>query len=207
MSSVFINTYTGNPAAPVDVSTYVIDRNLFWNNGSPLPNGGSLPPATSDAHLLSLNPGIEADQSSVVLPHWTTGSDQFPSGKGTIRDEFLRLVESYGSLPAGSGAIDMADAAHMPTDDIRGLSRDSTSDLGAYEFGASTTVPPPQNDSDPGEDTEPDPIVSENENSETKSPSGCQAESVDLSFLLIVLVLALQGWTSRRHRFRSQKLS
>jgi hypothetical protein len=129
MGSRLVNTYGG-----VDVSSIVLDRNLYWNGGQALPTGGSVTPS-DDAHQLHADPLVGGDQSAIVLPRWDESS-AFPSGSKSIREEFLRLVETYGALGAGSPAIDAADAAHMPSEDIRGYARDGSPDLGAYEWGA-----------------------------------------------------------------------
>ncbi len=115
-----------------------LDHNLFFNAGAPLPSqGGALP--SDDADALTADPLLPTDQAGIVLPEWQSGG--FPSGSATIRDELLRLVESYGALSAGSPAIDSGDPANMPADDIRGLARDGSPDRGAYEFGAATPAP------------------------------------------------------------------
>jgi MYXO-CTERM domain-containing protein len=115
-----------------------LDHNLFFNAGAPLPSqGGALP--SDDANALTADPLVPTDQTSIVLPEWQSGG--FPSGSSTIRDEFLRLVESYGALSTGSPAIDSGDPSNMPADDIRALARDATPDRGAYEFAAATPAP------------------------------------------------------------------
>jgi hypothetical protein len=71
-----------------------------------------------------------------VLPRWT--GTAFPSGSATIRQELERLVAAY-AVPAAPGpAVDQADRARMPADDILGRprTRGTGPDLGAYETGA-----------------------------------------------------------------------
>jgi len=125
----------------VDVGSIVLDRNLYWNASAALP-GGSVPPS-ADARRVVADPGLAADQSGIVLPRWDEAAGRFPSGSTTIREEFLRLVAAWGALPAGSPAADVADPSDMPGDDIRGLQRDSTPDLGAFELGATAPAQPP----------------------------------------------------------------
>lgn len=133
MGSRLFNVY-----GQVDTSSIVLDRNLYFNAGSALPDQGAVTPA-DDANQLVADPLLPADQSNIAMSEWQGSA--FASGETTIRDEFLRLVETYGALAGGSPAIDAADATQMPADDIRGLARDSAPDLGAYEHGASTPAP------------------------------------------------------------------
>ena len=121
----------------VVVSSIVLERNLYWNAGNPLPAQGLVLPG-ADATRIEQDPSLPADQSGLVAPQWNEATHSFPSGATTIREEFLRLVEAYGALPAGSPAVGAALAADMPLDDIRGLLRDSQPDVGAYEHGAHT---------------------------------------------------------------------
>jgi hypothetical protein len=73
-----------------------------------------------------------------VLPRRDPKTGLFLSGSATIRQEFERLVLQYAALPAGSPAVDAADAAHTPPDDILGRPRPAGGrpDLGAFEHGA-----------------------------------------------------------------------
>lgn len=130
MGTRLINTY-----GDVDDASIILDNNLYYNGGSALPTGGDVT-IDSDVDRIEGDPELETDQSDVVLPRWDDTNHAFPSGTTTIREEFLRLVETYGALGATSPAIDAADAAHMPTTDIRNLLRDGQPDVGAYEVGA-----------------------------------------------------------------------
>jgi hypothetical protein len=128
MGSRFINTY-----GDVDVSSFVLDGNLYWNAGGALPTEEPPVPG-SDAHRIVEDPLLETDHGSIVLPEWDASSGRFVSGSATVREEFVRLVDLYGSIPETSPAVDAADPAHMPADDILGRTRDSSPDVGAYEF-------------------------------------------------------------------------
>jgi MYXO-CTERM domain-containing protein len=81
-----------------------------------------------------------------VVPRWDADAGAFISGSATIRDEFLRLVETYGAPAEASAVVAAADPDAMPADDIRGYARDGAPDLGAYELGASG-----DGDGDPGD--------------------------------------------------------
>jgi hypothetical protein len=118
------------------VSGIELDNNLFWNNGNDIPEiEGVLP--SSDQNRIIGNPLINEDQDNIVLPVWDEINNEFLSGSTTIREEFERLVESYGSLTFGSSAIDSANQDDMPEDDILGNLRDDNSDIGAYEYTGS----------------------------------------------------------------------
>lgn len=119
----------------VDVGSIVLDLNLYWNGGSALPTDGDVL-ISSDARRLEADPGLETDQSGIVEPRFDETAGTFPSGATSIREEFLRLVETYGAIPEGSPAVGAADGTSMPSADIRNLERDASPDLGAYERGA-----------------------------------------------------------------------
>jgi hypothetical protein len=137
MGSMFLFTFglTNN-------ATFDLDNNLFWNDGNPLPTGGGVLPG-ADLNRVEADPGIETDQSAVVLPKWDTTLNQFESGSLTIEEEFARLVDAYGAIPAGSAAVGGSDPANAPAKDIRGWSRDGAPDLGAFEIPPTTGVPAP----------------------------------------------------------------
>lgn len=130
MGDRLINTY-----GDVDNNSFVLDHNLFYNGGSALPTGGDVTIDT-DANRLEGDPLLESNHANIALPRWDAQANAFPSGAITIREEFLRLVETYGALGAGSPAIDAADAANMPAADIRNLTRDDQPDVGAFEVNA-----------------------------------------------------------------------
>lgn len=117
---------------PAETNNLILDNNLYWNGGSAIPGGEIASPLVDDARRVVANPLIPSDQESVILPRWTGWA--FASGNQSIRQEFVRLVEQYGRLAAGSPAIGGADPALAPPDDILGRSRSATPDLGAYEY-------------------------------------------------------------------------
>jgi hypothetical protein len=132
MTNRFINAY-----GDVDIASIGVDHNLFWNNGGTLPSTGAVLP-TADANRVTTDPLLERDQSNIVLPVWDETHNRFASGSTTVREEFMRLVNAYGSLGEGSAAVDAADASTMPADDILGRRRDSRPDIGAFERSAAT---------------------------------------------------------------------
>jgi hypothetical protein len=128
---------TGSPSA---TSGLVLDDNLYWNGGQAIPSGALISPLVADARRVVADPGLRTDHAAVVVPYWT--GSVFLGGGVTIRDEFLRLVETYAMIPPGSAAVGAGDPALMPTDDILGLPRDGAPDLGAYEIREASSPPP-----------------------------------------------------------------
>ncbi|MGA9349933.1 MAG: right-handed parallel beta-helix repeat-containing protein [Anaerolineae bacterium] len=135
-----------NPSRPNDFSdtppgqtlSFVLDHNLYWNGPNPIPSDASeLVNYTDDVHRLVADPGLP-NPTNVVLPRWDPNASAFLSGSATVRQEFERLVNSYGALPAGSPATDAADPTQSLADDILGQPRDATPDLGAFEVQTCT---------------------------------------------------------------------
>jgi hypothetical protein len=114
------------------INNLVFDNNLYWNGVQPIPPGEVVSPLVDDAHRIVADPLLNTDQSGLVLPRWN--GTAFLSGNSTIRQEFVRLVDLYGKIPAGSPALDQADESFAPTEDILGNPRSETADLGAYEL-------------------------------------------------------------------------
>lgn len=116
---------------PGDTWGLILENNLYWNGGYGIPGGDLISPIADDHWRIIGNPRLPQDQSDVVLPHWTGSA--FPSGKGSIREEFVRLVESYGATSIFNPGKDKADPGFAPPDDILGQRRSGLPDLGAYE--------------------------------------------------------------------------
>jgi MYXO-CTERM domain-containing protein len=131
MTTRFINTY-GN----AKLATFSLDNNLYYNGGTALSaayfTSGSLKPS-DDKHAIFGDPKTGQGHGAIVLPLWEAGKGAFKSGNKTIREEFVRLVQAYGAIGAGSAAIDKARGDQMPADDILGRKRDGKPDVGAFE--------------------------------------------------------------------------
>jgi hypothetical protein len=152
-----------NPSRPNDFSdtppgetlSFVLDHNLYWNGGAAIPESGSeLVNYTGDANRFVGDP-LLGDQTDLVLPRWDAGANQFADGSTTIRQVFERLVALYGAPAAGSPAIDAADPANAPVEDILGNPRPvgPAPDAGAYEYQGysfSLTADPPAQAIAPG---------------------------------------------------------
>lgn len=129
-----MNDFANGP--PAESTNVVLRRNLYWNGGKPIPRDRAVINAADDPAALVADPGL-ADPKGLVLPRRDPKTGLFLSGSATIRQEFERLVLKHGALPAGSPAVDAADPAHMPADDILGNARPAGArpDLGAFESG------------------------------------------------------------------------
>lgn len=124
---------------PTSTTNLVLDNNLYYNGGDPIPPGNVLTPLVDDANGVVVNPGLNTNQSGIVLPRWNGTS--FLNGNATIRQEFLRLVDSYGSISDSSPASGVANPAYASTDDILGNSRPGSPSMGAYEpLGFSASI-------------------------------------------------------------------
>lgn len=117
-----------------EVTGLVLDSNLYWNNGAAIPSGDFFNPLTLDANDVVADRLLPASHAGLVLPRYTGSA--FASGNATIRQEFERLVNAYGALPALSPALNAALGAQAPDDDILGQPRavGGASDLGAFEY-------------------------------------------------------------------------
>ncbi|HSJ35985.1 MAG TPA: choice-of-anchor Q domain-containing protein, partial [Acidimicrobiia bacterium] len=115
-----------------DASGATLDNNLYWNDGQSLSQDGPVNPL-DDHNRLIADPLLDYDHSTLGASIWKGVA--FGSGKTTIRQEFVRLVERYGSFPSDSPAVDRADPDFAPNTDILGRTRGSSPDLGAFETG------------------------------------------------------------------------
>ena len=123
------NDFSDGGAA--ETMNLVLDRNLYWNGAAAIPAGDQVNPLVTDTRRIVANPQLNTNQAAIVLPRWNGTS--FLSGSTTIRQEFVRLVNLYGSIPAGSPGHNQADAALAPADDILGNPR-TAPDMGAFEI-------------------------------------------------------------------------
>lgn len=122
---------------PSETINGVIDQNLYWNGGDTIPTNAAEVLDMNDDSSAVVGDPLLGSQAGLVLPRWNPGTGQFLSGNTTIRDEFLRLVAAYGTPGPGSAALDAANVAHAPGDDILGNARDATTDLGALDTDGS----------------------------------------------------------------------
>lgn len=114
-------------------TSFTLNRNLYWNNGQALPNHpAELINIGNDAQSVVGDPGL-ANPAAVVTPHWNEVSGTFNGGHARIADVFLALATAYG-VPAAHGAgVAQGDPGNMPADDLFGLPRGASPDLGAVQ--------------------------------------------------------------------------
>jgi hypothetical protein len=128
-----MDDFSDGPAA--DTVGLVLDNNLYWNGGAPIPSDDEVLNAFTDIRGLTANPRLPG-QAGLILPNWN--GTQFTSGTRTVRAEFERLVRAYGTLGTGSPAIGRSDTQNSPAVDILGAQRGIDPDLGAVESGSTT---------------------------------------------------------------------
>ncbi len=116
------------------------DANCYWNNGKAIPvDPGSnvhFKAVSVDARAVTSDPMLPKPGAPPVLPEWDSAKLKFASGAGTIREEFVRLVNGYGKIPKGSGVAGKAVRNNMPEDDILGKKRKAAPDIGCFELEA-----------------------------------------------------------------------
>jgi hypothetical protein len=116
-----------------ETNHFVLDHNLYWNDNSPIPSSSNdLINYTDDVNSIVADP-LLGNQTSLVLPHFNSNTNQFNDGSLSIRAAFERLVNNYGTPALGSPVIDAAISNQAPLDDILGNPR-SNPDIGALEY-------------------------------------------------------------------------
>ena len=115
-----------------DSENIFVSNNLYWNGGFEIPEGELGSPQKVDEKFLIQNPLLDMNYEDLILPFWN--GDQFLSGRESIREEYYRLVAQYGALPQNSPAVDLADLAFAPGNDILAHPRGMFADLGAFEY-------------------------------------------------------------------------
>ncbi len=121
---------------PGETGSFALDNNLYWNGGQAIPlDSGELVNYTDDANRLVSDPLLGA-QAGLALPRWNEPAGQFADGSATIRQAFERLVALYGTPANNSPAIDAANPAQAPAEDILGNLRPVGlgADIGAFEY-------------------------------------------------------------------------
>jgi len=131
-----MNRFSTTPAG--QTTSFVLDRNLYWNGGAALPNHpAELVNIGNDARALVGNPML-ADPAGLPRPWWDAAAGQFNGGHARIADAFAALALAWGVPGQGGAGIAQADPAFMPADDLVGRPRPPAPSLGALEPMADT---------------------------------------------------------------------
>lgn len=130
----------------VDTGEFLIDHNLYWNNGSSIPQSDQgVINYTEDANRIEQDARLPDVPSTITLPTWNGSQGSFADGSSTVCEAFDRLVQTYGRPAAGSPVLD-AGVLNVPyksgdqsssndvTIDILGNPRTNAPDLGAVEL-------------------------------------------------------------------------
>lgn len=125
---------------PESTASFVLHRNVYWNGGKAIPSDSADKiNVTNDAGRIIADPGLP-NPSGAWTPMWKASTRKFTDGSLSIREAFVKLVRTYGAIPAASRAANLADAANSPTVDILGTARGGSPDIGAYEAAASLSL-------------------------------------------------------------------
>lgn len=131
-----MDDFSDTPAG--ETSSFTLANNLYWNGGAAIPSSSNdIINVQQDAAARIADPLLPR-QSGLVLPRWNAEAGQFADGSTSIRQAFVRLVQSYGTPASGSAALDSARADQSPTSDILANPRPAggSSDIGAVEVQA-----------------------------------------------------------------------
>lgn len=126
------NDFSDTP--PGETQNWTLERNLYWNGPQPIPEDpAELINYTDDPERIVSDPQLPA-ATGITLPRWLPGPGLFADGSTSIREVFESLVALYATFPPTSPQRDAALPGASPTDDILGLPRDGSPDLGAWEW-------------------------------------------------------------------------
>ena len=130
----------------VDTGDFLIDHNLYWNNGSSIPQSGQgVINYTEDVNRVEQDPRLPDVPSTIALPTWNSSQGSFADGSRTVCEAFDRLVQAYGQPAAGSPVVDAGvlnvsyksgdlSSSNDVTIDMLGNPRTNAPDLGAVEL-------------------------------------------------------------------------
>jgi len=129
-----------------DTGDFLIDHNLYWNNGSSIPQSGQgVINYTDDANRVEQDPRLPDVPSTITLPTWNAAQASFADGSSSVCEAFEKLVQAYGQPAAGSPVVDAGilnvsyesgdlSSSDDVTIDILGNPRTNAPDLGAVEL-------------------------------------------------------------------------
>src|SRR6266496_3393264 len=89
-----MNRFSDTPIG--QTSSFVLSNNVYWNGGAPIPtNSADLINYTDDAARRVADP-LLSNPGGAPTPRWTPPTGTFADGSTTIRQAFLRLVDTFG---------------------------------------------------------------------------------------------------------------
>lgn len=121
-----------------DNASVTLQNNLYHNGGTAIPSDASQEVNIGDDSNPIIGNPLLPSNSGLMLPVYN--GDTFGGGFDTIRSAFVDLANRYGRPATGSAAINAANSADVPSDDLLGALRGANADLGAIEVGAA--LPP-----------------------------------------------------------------
>ncbi|MDR0870096.1 MAG: hypothetical protein LBN39_04815 [Planctomycetaceae bacterium] len=115
-------------------NSFTAVNNIYWNGGKEIPAAPEdIFVPQNDPKKILKSPELPDVPKEMVLPRFDSAKKAFPSGNTTIRQEFESLVNRFAVPAQNSAAVDRADAALMPQDDILGRNRGEKPDAGCCE--------------------------------------------------------------------------
>jgi hypothetical protein len=118
---------------PGETSSFVLDNNLYWNGGSPIPQDSNNDSINRDDDGAAIEGDPLLSNEAVVLPTWNEQQGMFADGSGDVCAAFEKLVRNHGLPAANSPAAGAARSDQSPATDILGKSRAGSSSIGAVE--------------------------------------------------------------------------
>ncbi len=116
-----------------ETAAFVLDNNLYWNNGKPIPtDAADLINVSDDKKRIVKNPLLPA-LGVITPPTWDAAKKRFRDGSTDACAVFDSLVTRFATLGKGSPAIGAARRDQSPADDIRGKRRKGATSIGAFE--------------------------------------------------------------------------
>ena len=109
----------------------VLDNNLFFNGGNPIPEDNGQALRFSDDANARVGDPLLPDPATVIAPVWD--GQTFADGSTSVREAFETLALIFGLPAPGSPAIDVANIASASAEDLLGNPRGALPDLGALE--------------------------------------------------------------------------
>ncbi len=150
------NDFSDTPVG--ETLSFILENNLYYNGTNPIPSDTNELVNYTDDPVSVIGDPVLPSQAGIVLPRWNETTGSFNDGSSTIRQAFENLVNLYGVPGTGSVAIDGADLANAPVEDIlKNFRTDGFPDIGAVEVVSTGPTPTPSPTPIPSPTPTPDP--------------------------------------------------